>query len=105
MLSSSGWAPESASQNLLCRAPRVFWREERPAIVDRARDRGEELDDGSMWNAQLIFAQPPPEQGRGNLLLQWGPRIEAIHEDIGINERGHVNTGPGESSLARASPR
>src|SRR5450756_2092840 len=61
------------------------------------------LENRLMWQTHRVFDDASPEKLGGNLLLAGKAAVEAIDQNVGINESGHADTGPLCSNLYRGA--
>jgi hypothetical protein len=89
------------AQELLCFAPGLLRAEQDVAVVERPAGEGDELDDRLVRDEHRpVLDAGPQEVGRDPLLLRKAP-VEAVDENIRVNESGHARTARRAASLAR----
>jgi hypothetical protein len=87
---------------LCCEAGFVDRQQRRAAqIAARARDRRDELDDALVSQQHAVGEQSLAQYLVGSTLLDRIPRVEAVDEDVGINEACHACRGLLVASRAR----
>ena len=80
---------------------RVGPTEQGLAPMERPRDGGEKFDHCLMRNEQPAGGKPLPEHLHGSRPFLRKSPIDAIHENVGINQNGHDRRDPRESSRGR----
>lgn len=68
-----------------------------------ACDGGKKLNDRLMRQTDRVFDDAAPENLRGNLLLFGKAVIEAVDQNVRVNESGHARRGPLSSNLDGAA--
>jgi hypothetical protein len=63
-----------------------------------AARRRQKLDHGLMWDKDRSSCKFVPEHLGGSRLLLRKSRIDAIHQFVGVNQRGHARRDPPASS-------